>query len=306
MREFGADIDWITIPGGAFIMGSDDPALEANVRPAHRAETGPFQIARSPLTVAGFARFVKATGYRTEAEQDGWSQVWTGQIPEDVWPDNDTLWVQMEGACWHRPRGDDDVRAKALHPVTHLSYRDATAYCDWIGARLPTETEWELAARGADGQRNPWGDAPPGSGDCNCAMQVGDTTPVGAYPAATSPFGLLDAVGNAWEWTSSRYLAYPIPASEEEGRIPEEFIDDMMAEFAIHAGVEDMVTEMRETGQLPQAFRALINQLDIGVIRGGSFYSNCEPPERTHVTCRVYAPRNYRCFDLGLRPARDV
>ena len=125
----------------------------------------------------------------------------------------------MRGANWKRPQGAKRGRtAPDSHPVVQVSARDAAAYCAWRGLRLPTEREWEFAARGTDGRRYPWGDQPPGEGGSRranygaencCAADASDgflrTAPVGSFPVGRSPFGLEDMAGNVWEWTSSAY-----------------------------------------------------------------------------------------------------
>ena len=121
-----------------------------------------------------------------------------------AWNWTGSEWKEIKGADWAHPRGpQSDVRAKQDHPVTCVSWHDALAFCKWAGVRLPTEAEWEKAARGTDGRIWPWGDREPNSGVCNFNMTVGDTTPVGRYPDGKSPYGLLDVAGNVWEWTSS-------------------------------------------------------------------------------------------------------
>jgi formylglycine-generating enzyme required for sulfatase activity len=201
--------DWISIPAGEFGMGSD-PKLDSQFyddeKPLHRVYLPDYRIARVPVTVAQFAAFVDATGYRTTAEKQGSAFAWSG-----------LSWEEIPGAFWRAPRGaPSDVGKKPDHPVTCVSWHDAQAFCAWAGVRLPTEAEWEKAARGPDGRIWPWGDQKPDQSRCNFNLHVGDTTPVRRYPAGASPYGVLDLAGNVWEWCSSLYQPYPYNA--EDGR----------------------------------------------------------------------------------------
>jgi len=188
--------DWVTIPAGSFLMGSDkrvDKQAYGDETPQHTVYLPEYRIARVPVTVAQFAAFGKATRHKTAAEEQGWAWNWTG-----------AEWKEIKGADWAHPRGPkSDVRDKQDHPVTCVSWHDALAFCRWAGVRLPTEVEWEKAARGTDGRIWPWGNREPNSGVCNFNMPGGDTTSVGRYPDGKSPYGLLDVAGNVWEWTSS-------------------------------------------------------------------------------------------------------
>jgi formylglycine-generating enzyme required for sulfatase activity len=207
------DFDWVPIPAGKFLMGSDkqkDSLAYDDELPQHEVNLSTYRMARSPVTVAQFAQFVKATGYQTTAEKQGSAWGWNG-----------TKYEEIKGASWAQPRGPtSDVKEKANHPVTCVSWEDANAFCRWatevlraagqsIEIRLPSEAEWEKAARGTDGRIYPWGNEAPDKDRCNFNMDVADTTPVGNYFTGKSPYGVLDLAGNVWEWTSSLFKDYP-------------------------------------------------------------------------------------------------
>jgi len=153
-----------------------------------------FWIDKTPVTNGEFARFVAASGYKTTAERTGFGCANTG----DKWED-------LEGADWRHTGGPQtDIRTKADHPVVQVSWEDAAMYAEWAGKRLPTEEEWEKAARGTDGRKYPWGDQIPTKDACNFNKNEGGTTPVGKYsPQGDSPYGCVDMSGNVWEWTAS-------------------------------------------------------------------------------------------------------
>ncbi|MBX3001216.1 MAG: formylglycine-generating enzyme family protein [Caldilineaceae bacterium] len=193
----------VPVPAGWFWMGSDkrqDKNAYDDKLPQHRLHLPAYRIGRTPVTVTQFEAFVKATGYQTTAEKEGSAWVWTGG----------SQWETIQGANWRHPRGpDSDVSGKEQHPVTCISWYDARAYCDWLSRelgqamRLPTEAEWEKAARGTDGRLYPWRNEAPDESRCNFNMNVKDTTPVGKYPRGASPYGCLDMAGNVLEWTQS-------------------------------------------------------------------------------------------------------
>ncbi len=205
--------DWVEIPAGEFLMGSDpqkDKQAHGDEQPQHRLTLPTFWITRVPVTVAQFNAFVEATRHTTQAEEAGFGLVWSG-----------SKWEQVKGVSWRAPHGpDSNVEHKQNHPITQVSWRDAQAFCRWAGVQLPSEAEWEKAARGVDGRIYPWGDSPPDKDRCNFGRNVGDTTPAGQYPAGASPYGLLDMSGNVWEWTRSlsrdgqKTFAYPYDASD--------------------------------------------------------------------------------------------
>ena len=189
------DFDWVSIPAGEFLMGSDpsvDSDARGNEQPQHTVYLSDYRISRTPVTVAQFAAFVEAEGYVTTAEKEGSSYGYTGE-----------KWDWIKGAYWRQPRGPDShVYDKADHPVTSVSWHDAVAFCQWAGVQLPTEAQWEKAARGADGRIYPWGNEKPTEALCNFGMKIGDTTPVERYEAGKSLYGCLDMAGNVLEWTA--------------------------------------------------------------------------------------------------------
>ena len=197
-----APFDMVDIPGGSFEMGDADGRPDEAPR---RATVAPFRLMLFEVTNAQFAVFVAETGHVTDPERRGFGYVWPGR------------WTKVPGADWrHRSGPASNPIGLDYHPVVQVSWNDARAFCGHYGLRLPSEEEWEFAARGTDGRIFPWGDASPDEGGARranygtnkcCAADMTDgyheTAPVGAYPAGVSPFGLNDMAGNVWEWTSS-------------------------------------------------------------------------------------------------------
>ena len=223
----------IALPGGEFLMGSDRHYPEEG--PSRRVAVDAFRIDRGPVTNADFSRFVKATGYVTLAERPPDPAQYPGMLPEMMRagslvftpPPGPTplsqpgrWWDFAFGADWRHPTGPDgSIEGLDDHPVVHIAYEDAEAYASWAGKVLPTEAEWEFAARGGlDGAAYAWGEdlEPAGrrmantfDGDFPWRNSAGEgwtrTSTVGAYPA--NGYGLLDMIGNVWEWTSDWYAA---------------------------------------------------------------------------------------------------
>ena len=216
--------DLVTLAAGEFAMGSEDPGAyaEDGEGPVRPVRLSPFQLDRHAVSNERFARFVAATGYTTEAETFGSAFVFGGLLPDDFPPTRAVVdapwWREVEGADWAHPEGPksgwDD---RADHPVVQVSWHDALAFCGWAGLRLPTEAEWEYAARGGlEQQRFPWGNALTPGGEHRMNVFQGrfpadntvrdgyaGTAPVGAFPP--NGFGLHNMTGNVWEWTADRW-----------------------------------------------------------------------------------------------------
>ena len=232
----GLDMAWI--PGGTFAMGSDRHYPEEG--PVRRVAVEGFWMDRAPVTVAAFARFVAATGHVTVAERPPDPALYPGADPALLVAGSivfrpegfavsrapGSWWAYVPGASWRRPEGLGDVVAEcADHPVTQVALADAEAYAAWAGRALPSEAEWEFAARGGlEASDYAWGDAVEPDGRRMANTWPGPfphrgapgphrygTSPVGAFPA--NPFGLADMIGNVWEWTadywSPRHPAAP-------------------------------------------------------------------------------------------------
>jgi formylglycine-generating enzyme len=220
-RQSGLSLDgMVALPGGTFRMGSDDRlAYPDDGEDPREVTVAPFAIDSCAVSNAAFAEFVDATRYVTEAESFGWSFVFGGLLPEDFPPTRGAAaapwWRQIYEADWRRPEGPgSDVVDRQDHPAVHVSFNDARAYCEWAGKRLPTEAEWEFAARGGlVGKAFPWGDEREPGGDHRMNVWQGSfpsansvddgyygTCPVNAFPA--NGYGLHNVTGNVWEWTA--------------------------------------------------------------------------------------------------------
>ena len=211
----------VRLDGGAFLLGSEDRWAypEDGEGPVREVDILPFAIDPHAVSNADFSRFADATGYATDAERFGWSFVFAGFLPDDFPPTEGVAsapwWRKVAGADWRQPEGPhSSIDARSDHPVVHVSWNDASAYCAWAGARLPTEAEWELAARGGlAGKAFPWGDEREPGGEHLMNVWQGDfparnteedgfagTAPVDAFPP--NGYGLHNMTGNVWEWTA--------------------------------------------------------------------------------------------------------
>lgn len=211
----------IQLPGGEFLMGTNekDGFPADGEGPIRQVKIDPFLIDQTAVTNAEFKHFIEDTGYVTDAEQYGWSFVFDLFVSKNTWNEVKSRvkaapwWLVVHGATWDHPEGKDShIHNRMQHPVTHISWNDAVTFCEWSGKRLPTEAEWEFAARGGLEQKKyPWGDNlhPKGMHYCNIWQgkfpEMNDkkdgyagTAPVNTFPA--NGYGLYNMSGNVWEW----------------------------------------------------------------------------------------------------------
>jgi formylglycine-generating enzyme required for sulfatase activity len=218
----------IELKGGKFLMGTDDKEgfIEDGEGPVREIALGSFYIDQTTVTNFQFSEFVKATGYITEAERFGWSFVFIGLLSEKDKEKNFKVaaqapwWCAIPGATWSRPEGaDSQITERMNHPVVHVSWNDAMTYCKWSDKRLPTEAEWEYAARGGLVQKKfPWGDdlMQDNIHHCNIwqgnfpdynSMEDGHFGTAPAKSFAPNNFGLYNTSGNVWEWCNDWFSA---------------------------------------------------------------------------------------------------
>lgn len=245
--ELGA---WIEIPAGEFIMGTNRNLANDQDKPEHRFLTGAYLIRKYPVTNAEYARFVADTKHRPPLHWDA------GRM---------------------RP-GD------LLAPVTMVSWYDAAGYCDWLGARLPRESEWEKAARGEDGRRWPWGNIMD-SDNLNTYYSIGSVTDVTRYQTGISPYGVFDMAGNVSEWTADEFVAYQ--GSDAPAELFEPKIGRATTTLDRSLKVVDLV-EVEAT---------------YVVMRGGSFKSD---PFATAAYHRNYSFPHYASNFYGFRCGKDI
>ena len=257
----------VLIPGGETTIGSEDGIPWES--PPFRARVTPFLLDRSPVTVAGFREFVRQTGYVTDAERIGDAALLDPATRR---------WTLVPGADWRRPLGPEGPVPPGDHPVTQVSWNDAAAYARWAGKRLPTEVEWEHAARGARDSRAryPWGDSLTAGGRWQANVWQGSfplhnegsdghylTSPVGAF--GETVLGLTDMGGNVWEWSADWFRPY----SERD------------RPFAPGPGAEK-------------------------ALRGGSFLCDREICHGFRVSGRSHSTPESALFNTGFRCARDL
>ncbi len=218
----------VKLAGGKFLMGgNDEEGFQADGEgPVREITLDSFFIETTAVTNFQFAEFIKATSYKTDAEQFGWSFVFYGLLSEKEIESHPKVvqqtpwWCAIPGAMWNHPEGkDSNINERMDHPVVHVSWNDAQAYCQWAGKRLPTEAEWEYAARGGLVQKKfPWGDELTPAGEHRCNIWQGNFPSYnsledgyqGTAPATSfkpNGFGLYNMAGNVWEWCNDWFSA---------------------------------------------------------------------------------------------------
>lgn len=275
LRIGGCDYQWI--PRGPCLIGSPagDPFADEDEFPQHTVEFPyDYWCDRLPVTNRDFQQFVNETGYVTLSEKIGWAYVFVPGVDE---------WQKIEGADWQHPTGPDSRITELLdHPVVSTGFFDAVAYIDWLNQKfggelpegyrfsLPTEVEWEKAARGPDGRRYPWGDEFNGLGCWYESWEQVGTMPVGSFsPEGDSPYGCADMAGNTWDWTTTLWG-------------PERYTRLFKYPYRMDDGREDQV-----------AGRDYFH-----IIRGGSFKNS---PDALRCACRDLDPVEYALNNLGFR-----
>ena len=232
----------VAIPAGDYQVGSD--RFYPEEAPVRQVSIVSFEIDQAPVTNAEFQQFVNATGYRTVSERPPDPTLYPDLPPEEQIPESVVFlpppptvdrseplswWALIAGADWRHPQGPDtNIEGLMQHPVVHVAFEDALAYADWVGKRLPTADEWEVAARGGlVDQDYAWGSEKTPDGRWLANVWQGPfpwdnketdgwfwTSPVGSFPA--NGYGLVDVCGNVWEWTSTPYA---VPEGEQERRV---------------------------------------------------------------------------------------
>ena len=200
----------VVVPGGPFTMGTSiEPWALDNERPAHTVHLDGFAIDTTPISNGKYTEFIETGGYR---QRQWWSEAgWRHRTQAALVAPQ--FWQRDTDGRWWRTRFGVPEPVPADEPVCHVSSYEAQAYARWAGKRLPTEAEWEKAARfdPATGRsrRYPWGDEDPGPEHANLGQRHLQPAPVGSYPAGASPFGVRQLIGDVWEWTSSDFTGYP-------------------------------------------------------------------------------------------------
>jgi sulfatase modifying factor 1 len=276
-RQAGTAGASVTLPGGSFLMGTDYPmGFPADGEgPVRKVSLSPFAIDVFPVTNADFATFIQATNYRTEAEVFRWSFVFCAHIPPQRFDElvEDTVastpwWCKVPGATWDHPEGPgSNVQDRPQHPVVHVSWNDASAYAAWSRKALPTEAQWEYAARGGLEQKlYPWGDELVPDGRHMCNIWQGDfphrdlaedgyagTSPVDAFPP--NGYRISSMTGNVWELCADWFAAGSAQSATQDHQGPQSGEVKVMkgGSFLCHASYCNRYRVAARTGNTPDS-----------------------------------------------------
>ena len=305
INQSASDAGMVWIPGGTFRMGSDHHYPEE--APAHSATVEGFWIDRYLITNEQFAQFVEATKNITLAERPPKAEDYPGALPEMLQPasvvfrkpkepvdlrNHYNWWTYIPGADWRHPEGpESSIQGREQHPVVHIAYEDAEAYAKWAGKELPTEAEWEFAARGGlDGATYAWGEEFTPGGKQMANTWQGEfpwqnlltdgferTAPVGQFPA--NGYGVFDMIGNVWEWTTDWYAGH-------------------------HAVVKSCCGGLnRTTAEREQSYDPQMPGIRVPrkVIKGGSFLCAPNYCRRYRPAARMAQPIDTSACHVGLR-----
>jgi len=220
----------VQIDEGEFTMGSDKYSAE---KPPQKITMDTYYIDKYLVSNAQFQKFVEATGYETDAEKEGAAMVRMGR-----------RWKKVPEASWRKPDSMTELEGREDHPVSQVSYNDAASYCKWAGKDLPTEAQWEKAARGPKGSEYPWGDSEPDDTTANYDNIVGSTTPVTEYVKGQSPYGLQDMGGNVYQWVKDWYATGERAAKNPTG--PETGEEHVIKGGSFMEGMESMRSANRD------------------------------------------------------------
>ena len=292
----GSTEGMICIKAGSYKVGYEGPAARESdgEGPVRELRLDSYWLDKTAVSNAQFEAFVQTTGYITESEKFGWAHVFIGQLPASKQRklrltktvEGLQWWYAIEGAYWRKPEGaGSNIKRRMDHPVVSVSWNDALAYANWAGKRLPTEAEWEVAARGPDNVSSmyPWGDELEPGGKHRCNVWQGDfpkknsvadgyewTAPVTAYRRQAG--GFYNLIGNVWEWCSDWFSP------------------------SWHC-IEDQVTRINPSG--PQSG-------ENKVIKGGSFLCHDSYCNRYRLGARTANAPDSATTNLGFRCARDA
>lgn len=281
LGDFPREAGMVLLPGGTFMMGSESAAAGEDEKPVHPVTLDPFWIDEREVTVGQFRQFVEATNHVTGPERAGASKVFAPV----------TTWTLTQKATWRYPEGPNGPVPLETEPVTQVTWEDAQAYAQWAGKRLPTEAEWEFAARGGLAQQeHPWGTELRPNGEFRANLWQGSfpdqnlaqdgyafRAPVGKFPP--NPYGLYDMAGNVWEWTAD-YYQWDAYRQTERGsnpkgpKVAQEFHENGTAKRTVRGGsflcAENSCRGYRVSARTPHSEKSGLSNIGFRCVRSAA------------------------------------